>query len=40
MRKLTKHGKESYQETAKILFYSYVILTLTIIIVIFYEYFK
>ena len=37
MSKLTKHGKESYSETAKLLYLSYVVLSLIIFILIVYE---
>ena len=37
MKKLTKHGKESYSETAKLLYLSYVILSVIIFILIVYE---
>lgn len=37
MRKLTKHGKESYCETAKLLYLSYVVLSVITFILIIYE---
>lgn len=37
MRKLTKHGKESYRETAKLLYLSYSFLFIIIFILIIYE---
>lgn len=37
MKKLSKHGKESYSETAKLLYLSYVVLSLIIFILIVYE---
>ena len=37
MKKLTKHGKESYSETAKLLYLSYVVLCVITFILILYE---
>jgi len=37
MRKLTKHGKESYSETAKLLYLSYAALFIIILILVIYE---